>query len=62
MRQLKLSTLNAFEAGVCAYGDREVETAAQQFEAVLAINPADKTAQRYRQRLQILKEDGIPSD
>ena len=62
LRQLKLSTLNAFEAGLRAYGDREVETAAQQFEAVLAINPADKTAQLYRQRLQILKEDGIPSD
>lgn len=61
MRTIKLETRAEFEQGIQHFSQRdELWEAKQCFENVLAINPADKTAQLYLQRIQILEEKGVP--
>ncbi|MEO0532302.1 MAG: adenylate/guanylate cyclase domain-containing protein [Cyanobacteria bacterium P01_A01_bin.123] len=61
-RSLKQQTLKTFEAGIQAYSDRDLATAQDHFDAVLAQNPEDKTAQLYEQRIRLLIEQGVPHD
>ncbi|MEM6423898.1 MAG: adenylate/guanylate cyclase domain-containing protein [Cyanobacteria bacterium P01_D01_bin.128] len=61
-KRAKQDTLHTFQSGIDAYSDLELALAQQQFDAVLHHNPADKTAQIYRQRVGHLIEYGIPKD
>lgn len=63
VRNLKLSTQADFEQGLEYFRDKDnLEMAKTCFEKVLAVNPNDKTAQLYVQRIQQLLEQGIPDD
>ncbi|HEY9615786.1 MAG TPA: adenylate/guanylate cyclase domain-containing protein [Microcoleaceae cyanobacterium] len=61
-RQLKLQTLVEFDQGVQHYRDCNWLEARQCFEQVLTINPLDKTASLYLQRIDYLREQGIPAN
>jgi adenylate cyclase len=61
-RMLKQQTLLEFEQSVEAYRHAEFIIAQQGFERVLRVNPGDKTAQMYCDRIQALLEQGIPDD
>ncbi|MBL1175818.1 cache domain-containing protein [Pantanalinema sp. GBBB05] len=61
-RQLKLQTLAEFKQGVQHYRDGNWLAARQCFEQVLTINPLDKTASLYLQRIAQLREQGIPAN
>lgn len=61
-RQLKLQTLAEFDQGVQHYRDGNWLAARQCFEQVLTINPLDKTASLYLQRIDLLREQGIPAN
>jgi len=58
----KLQTLTQFEAGIKAYGDRDLVAAQAHFTAIRAQYPQDKTVTLYEQRLHQLLEEGIPED
>ena len=61
-RRHKLETLPAFEAGIAAYTNRDLDTAAKHFNTVCTQHPEDKTAQLYQQRIQHLLREGIPNN
>jgi len=63
MRNLKLITLADFEQGLEYFTKKEgLAEAKVCFEKVLSVNPADKTAQLYLQRIEILTKQGIPDN
>ena len=59
---LKLQTQPDFEQGVGCYRDRALTDAKACFERVLAVNPLDKTAKLYVERVERLLEHGIPEN
>ena len=61
-RRQKLETLPAFEAGITAYTNQDLDTAAQHFHTVCTQHPQDKTAQLYQQRIQYLLREGMPKN
>lgn len=58
--QLKLKTLEIFEQGLRYYAYGQLPEARQCFEQMLAIHPADKTAQLYLTRIQQMLKEGLP--
>ncbi|MGF1459368.1 MAG: cache domain-containing protein [Leptolyngbyaceae cyanobacterium] len=58
----KLQTLSAFQLGIKAYSNLDLDTAQKHFTAVLTQHPNDKTAQLYEQRIHQMMEEGIPDD
>jgi adenylate cyclase len=60
MRSLKLATQPAFEQGLEGYRTGDLVSAKEYFEKVLTINPTDKTAQLYLERVEVLSEQGVP--
>ncbi|NEQ43232.1 MAG: HAMP domain-containing protein [Leptolyngbya sp. SIOISBB] len=58
----KLATLSEFEAGIKAYGDRDLVAARDHFMAIRAQHPQDKTAELYEGRIQQLMAEGIPDN
>jgi class 3 adenylate cyclase/DNA-binding response OmpR family regulator len=59
---LKLQTQADFEQGVSCYRDRALTDAKACFERVLAVNPLDKTAKLYVERVEWLLEHGVPEN
>jgi len=59
---LKLQTQANFEQGVSCYRDRVLTDAKACFEQVLAVNPLDKTAKLYLERVESLLEHGVPEN
>ena len=59
---LKLQTQPNFAQGVSYYRDRALTDAKACFERVLAVNPLDKTAKLYLERVEWLLEHGIPEN
>lgn len=59
---LKLQTQADFKQGIEYYRDRAVKDAKACFEQVLAVNPSDKTAKLYLERVEGLLEHGIPEN
>mgnify|MGYP002783699824 FL=1 len=62
VRSLKLQTQPDFEQGLESYRTGSLTSAAAHFEKVLAVNPDDKTAKLYLDRVEILTERGIPEN
>lgn len=62
VRSLKLQSLPDFEQGLNHYRLADLACAQACFENVLAINPTDKTAQLYLERVELLGDRGIPDD
>lgn len=58
---LKSETLTTFNQGVQQYQLGQFSVASQFFQAVLAQNPNDQTAQVYLERIQFLTDQGIPT-
>ncbi|MEM1309639.1 MAG: adenylate/guanylate cyclase domain-containing protein, partial [Cyanobacteria bacterium P01_H01_bin.153] len=61
-QQEKLQALEKFEAGIKAYGDRDLVAAHAHFSAIRAQYPQDKTAELYEQRVHQLMAEGIPEN
>ena len=61
-RRQKLETLPAFEAGITAYTNQDLDTAAKHFHTVCTQHPQDKTAQLYQQRIQYFLREGMPKN
>ena len=59
---LKLQTQANFEQGVGCYRDRAFTDAKACFERVVAVNPLDKTAKLYLERVEWLLEHGVPEN
>ena len=59
---LKLQTQANFEQGIGCYRDRALTDAKACFERVLAVNPLDKTAELYLERVERLLEHGVPEN
>lgn len=59
---LKLRTQADFEQGIQQYRQKSFAEAKQQFEAVLAVNPDDKAARLYLDRIHQLMPHGVPDD
>ncbi len=59
---LKLQTQANFKQGIDCYRDRAVTDAKTCFEQVLAVNPLDKTAKLYLERVEGLLEHGVPEN
>lgn len=62
VRSLKLQTQPDFEQGLEGYRAGDLAGATASFEKVLAVNPTDKTAKLYLERVEILKERGVPEN
>ncbi len=62
IRLLKLKTQPEFELGVQSYRTGNLHEAKFSFEQVLEVNPMDKTAKLYLERVQILEEKGVPEN
>lgn len=62
VRSLKLQTQPDFEQGLESYRTGDLTGAAAYFEKVLTVNPTDKTAKLYLERVKILSERGIPAN
>jgi class 3 adenylate cyclase len=61
VRELKLKTQLDFEQGLAYYKNQEtLEKSKPYFEQVLTVNPNDKTATLYLNRIKYLLEKGIP--
>ena len=62
VQQLKRQAQIPFEQGIECYRNHDLNDAKSQFEQVLAINPDDKTASLYVDRIHHLIEHGIPEN
>jgi len=62
VRVLKLQTQADFEQGVNHYRTGNLTAAKDNFENVLAVNPSDKTALLYLERVNTLSDRGIPEN
>lgn len=62
MANLKLKTKTLFEEGLLIYHDQDFQAAKAKFTQVLAINPADKAAQIYLERVTTYQIYGPPPD
>ncbi|MDB9517175.1 adenylate/guanylate cyclase domain-containing protein [Roseofilum reptotaenium CS-1145] len=63
MRELKLKTQPDFEQGLSLYQQKDqLEAARACFEKVIAVNPTDKTALLYLDRIAQLLLKGVPED
>ncbi|MCU0545290.1 MAG: ATP-binding protein [Oscillatoriaceae cyanobacterium Prado104] len=62
VRELKLLTQLDFEKGVEHYRQHDLRSAKICFYRVLAVNPDDKTAALYLERVNHLIEKGVPED
>ena len=60
--QLKRQTLPDFEKGLEYYCAGNLQPAKACFERVLRIDPLDKTAKLYLERLQQLGQEGVPAN
>jgi len=60
MQQLKLQTLHDFEQALEYYRTGHPTAARQCLEKVLAVNPGDRTAILYLERVALLEETGVP--
>ncbi len=58
--ELKLETLPNFERALLHYHSQEFEAAAAHFKQVLTLDPVDKAAQLYMQRIENFKKFGTP--
>lgn len=59
---LKLKTLPDFERALLHYHSQEFEKAAAQFHKVLALDPEDRAAHLYMQRIDHFNKFGTPAD
>ncbi len=59
---LKLETQANFEQGIGCYRERALTDAKACFERVLTVNPLDKTAELYLERVERLLEHGVPEN
>lgn len=59
---LKLQTLSTFEQGIQHYCQGSLADAKACFEQVLRVNPLDKTAKLYVERVEQLLVEGIPTN
>lgn len=62
IRDLKLQTLADFENGLESYRCGDCLKAKEYFEKVLVVNPEDKAAALYLERVEELQCNGIPED
>lgn len=62
VRDLKLTTLPEFIEGLEYYRQGEIDLAQECFQHILSLNPQDKTAQLYVDRLKYLSLEGLPKD
>ncbi|MCD8485633.1 MAG: HAMP domain-containing protein [Desertifilum sp.] len=62
LRALKLKTLADFQQALQQYCQGNLTEARQGFEQVLRINPTDKAAQLYLERIDRLNQQGIPAN
>ncbi|NES95485.1 MAG: HAMP domain-containing protein [Desertifilum sp. SIO1I2] len=62
LRVLKLKTLADFQQALQQYCQGNLTEARQGFEQVLRINPTDKAAQLYLERIDRLNQQGIPAN
>lgn len=61
VRSLKLQTQPDFEQGIEYYRKGDLAGARTAFEQVLTAHPADKTAQLYLERVETLRDRGLPN-
>lgn len=62
VRELKLQTQGDFERGLEHYRHHEFRASKTYFHQVLAVNPDDKTAALYLERVNHLIEKGVPEN
>lgn len=62
IRFRKQEALSAFEKAVDAYRTGQPQPAREWLEEVLAINPGDRTALLYLERIALLNERGVPKN
>lgn len=62
VRSLKLQTQPDFEQGLEEYRIGDLAGAKDYFEKVLTLNPDDKTAQLYLERVETLTKQGVPEN
>lgn len=60
VRSLKLQTQPDFEQGIEYYREGDLAGARNAFENVLVTHPGDKTAQLYLERVETLRDRGLP--
>lgn len=61
-RELKIKTKALFDQAMQQFSNKDFETAASSFEKVIALNPADLTAQLYQKKVASLIADGVAKD
>ena len=62
VREIKLQTQPDFERGLEHYRRHEFKAGKIYFDRVLAVNPDDKTAALYLERLNHLIKKGVPEN
>lgn len=62
IRSLKIKTQPDFEEALKYYKYADLARAQESFENMLSVNPTDKTAKLYLQRIQTLLEQGVPEN
>ena len=62
IRQAKLLTQTNFEQGIFHYRRQEFELARAEFEKVITVNPDDKAAEVYLQRIDSFAKYGVPTN
>ncbi|BAY91198.1 MULTISPECIES: response regulator [unclassified Tolypothrix] len=62
VRQLKIKTQPDFEAALQYYKCADFTTARESFEKMLSVNPTDKTAKLYLERIEILLQRRVPEN
>jgi two-component system sensor histidine kinase ChiS len=60
--ELRMQTMDDYQAGLEAYAERAFTEAAARFDAVLSVNPEDKAASMYAERSRHLAQNGVPED
>lgn len=62
VRSLKLQTQPDFEQGLESYRAGDLGAATASFDKVLSVNPDDKTAKLYLERVERLSDRGVPDN
>lgn len=62
VKALKFKTQPDFEQALESYRQQDFAKAKTHFKQVLVINPSDKTASLYLERIEYLIEQGVPAD
>jgi adenylate cyclase len=62
IRQLKIKTQPNFEEALKYYKCADFAIARESFKKMLSVNPTDKTAKLYLERIELLSQRGVPEN